>query len=212
MKQAAIVPAILSPDIKSYNQLMNELIHFADHLHIDLMDGTLTETKSLAIAQIYIPEGIKADIHLMSKTPYYYLDVLIALKPRCIIIHAEADGDKQKMLRYIKKFKIKAGLAILPQTNVDDIAPLITEADEVLIFGGNLGHYGGEANLLQLAKVKKIRNINPLSKLMWDGGVNSKNVVEIRDKGINNIICGSYIAKAKNSGKAYFKLVKRVDE
>ena len=32
------------------------------------------------------------------------------------------------------------------------------------------------------------------------------------DKGINNIICGSYIAKAKNPEKAYFKLVKRVDE
>ena len=56
MKQAAIVPAILSPDIKSYNQLMNEFIHFADHLHIDLMDGTLTETKSLAIAQIFLKE------------------------------------------------------------------------------------------------------------------------------------------------------------
>ena len=76
-----------------------------------------------------------------------------------------------------------------------------------MIFAGALGKNGGSADLLQVEKVKIIRNINPNVEIGWDGGVNIENVRTLAHSDINILNVGSAIAKAADPKKAWEELM-----
>ncbi len=65
---------------------------------------------------------------------------------------------------------IEVGIALLPTTVVDTIVPALDMIDHVLIFSGNLGFQGGQANLALLSKAQKLRSLKPSLEIGWDGG------------------------------------------
>ena len=56
------------------------------------------------------------------------------------------------------------------------VKDVISAVDHVLVFSGDLGHYGGKASLMQLEKVCLIRSIHPSVEVGWDGGATLENV------------------------------------
>src|SRR5665213_833718 len=200
-----ICPTITATDEQMYaSQLAN--IKFADHLHIDLMDGQLAPTISPNLNQIYWPKSQKADIHLIYKSPMEHLERLISLSPNMVIIHAEAEVHHMYFAASLHKHGIKAGLAILQDTNVDSIERIVNSFDQVLIFSGHLGYHGGVADLGLLDKIKGIKKHHPDVELAWDGGINDQNVKQLVDAGINVLNVGGYIQNSPDPEEAYAKL------
>lgn len=185
-------------------------VGFAPRIQLDFMDGEFAPTKSIDIKDASWPETVKADLHLMFQKPEDYLETVINQKPNMVIIHAEADVDLKDFASKLHAHGIKAGLCVLSETQVSEVADALPDYDHLLIFGGKLGYFGGNADLSQAKKAHQAKEINPSIEIGWDGGANDQNVRQLADSGIEVINVGGFIQKAKNPETAYQRLVQVV--
>jgi len=203
---AVICPTVTAYDPHEYREQMERLQPFAKRVHIDLMDGQLAPTVSPGLDKIWWPEALTADIHLMYQRPMNYLDQLVKLKPHLVVIHYEAEVDHARFATQLREHGIKAGLAILQPTPAEAINDLMKSFDHVLIFSGNLGHHGGQADLGLLEKVGEVRKNYPEIEISWDGGINDQNAKQLAEAGVDVLNVGGFIQKADDPAQAYHLL------
>ena len=195
-----------------YKVMVDRLHPFAQRVHIDVSDGEFAPVFLVAPAQVWWPEDWTVDIHVMVARPSEYLETLISLKPNLIVLHSEAQEDILPLLKQIQAADIKAGVALLRSTVPSSVSQLIEAADHVMIFSGELGHYGGTASLMQLEKVRLIRNIRTDIEIGWDGGVNVENAFSLTQGGIDVLNVGGSIATADDPKNAYDTLVNEINK
>lgn len=207
-----IIPTITAYTPDEYAHQLEILASFAPRLHIDITDGDLAPSQTINLNQVYWDRSEilhQIDLHLMLRRPIDWLDQMVALAPDLVILHAESDESSTilpRIFEHLHKFEIKVGVALLPETDPNDIRETIALADHILIFGGHLGYQGGDADLNQLEKIASVRSINPNAELAWDGGVNVDNALQIMNSGIDAINIGSAIAKSNNPRASYLRL------
>lgn len=207
---STICPTVLASEPHAYREQIEKATSLSSRVQIDVMDGEFAPSKSINLIQVWWPEGTNADIHLMYVRPVEHLETLISLRPSLVIFHAEAEGDLVKALLHLQKLGIKAGVALLRETTVDSVRELIEIADHVLIFSGDLGHFGGQADLTQLEKVPVIKAINPTIEIGWDGGANESNARQLATGGVDVINVGSAIQRADDPQTAYDTLIAKL--
>lgn len=203
---AIICPTVTTDDPHAYRQQMEAVSTFAPRVHIDLADGVLTPNKLIDIDKVWWPDEVTADIHLMFRRPLEVLDKLISLRPSLVILHAEADGDFVNMAATLKEAGIKVGIALLPETEANLIEPVLDQLDHVLIFSGQLGHFGGHADLSLVGKASELKALKPELEIGWDGGINADNALVLVEGEVDVLNTGGFIQKAEHPGEAYAKL------
>lgn len=209
---AAIVPTILCETEDDYKATIERLHPFTQRVHIDLTDGEFAPTFTVGVNQIWWPQEWVVDIHAMVAHPSQYVDALVQMKPATVIFHAETGEDLTPVIAKLKQAGIKAGIALLKPTVPSTVQPYIESADHVLVFSGDLGHYGGTASLMQLEKVRLIRTIHPEVEVGWDGGANAENAFSLAQGGVDVINCGGAINKAADPAAAYKQLVDEINK
>lgn len=209
---AVIAPTVLAETTDQYKDMMEKIHQLANRVHIDISDGEFAPTFTINAGEAWWPEGWHADIHAMVARPSEYVDQLIALKADLIIFHAEVQEDLLPIMQKVKSSGLKIGIALQRPTVPSTVAPLIQQADHVMIFSGDLGHYGGTASLMQLEKVRLIRAIKPDIEIGWDGGVSLDNAFGLAQGGVDVLNVGSAIAKAADPGAAYSALVAEINK
>lgn len=207
---SVICPTVLAADPHTFRDQLERVATLSDRLQIDLMDGEFAPSKSINPIQVWWPEGVSPDIHLMFQRPAEHIETLVSLHPNMVIIHAEAEGDLRGILEHYQKLGIKAGIALLQPTQPDDVAELIKQADHVLIFSGDLGHFGGAVDFKQLEKVAAIQQIHPGVEIGWDGGANETNVTKLAEGGVDVINVGGAIQRSQDPQSAYDTLVAKL--
>lgn len=203
---AIICPTVTAFDPHEYREQIERLQPFAKRIHIDLMDGEFAPTKSPPLEQVWWPPEFTADIHLMYQKPMAYIDQLIKLKPHLVVIHNEAEVHHMDFAARLHAAGIEAGLAILGDTPVEYAYQIMHSFDHVLVFSGNLGHHGGQADLGLLDKVREVREHHPEAEISWDGGINDQNAKQLVDGGVDVLNTGGFIQKSKDPEAAYAKL------
>lgn len=204
---SVIAPAILVDTAEAYKETVDRIHPFAQRVHVDVTDGEFAPTFTVGLDHIWWPQNWTVDIHAMVARPMEYIDQLIALKPYTIIFHAEAVADLVPLMKQVKLAGIRAGVALQRTTVPSTVQAMIEEANHVMIFSGNLGEHGGTANMMQLEKVRLIKQINQRAEIGWDGGVNIDNAYTLTQGGVDVLNVGGTIAKASDPGAAYAKLV-----
>lgn len=207
----AVVPTVLAATPEEYKASLEKVHTFATRIHVDLTDGNFAPAQTVETTQVWWPQEWQTDIHAMVNDPTLYVDKLLALKPNLIIFHAEVKIDLLPVLQKIKVAGVKAGVSLMKPTVPADVAPLIEAADHVMIFSGNLGKYGGTASLMQLEKVRLVKNINAAAEIGWDGGVSAENAFSLAQGGVDVMYVGSAIQKATDAKAAYDTLVKEIN-
>lgn len=209
---SVIAPTITVETAEEYKAAIERLQPFAQRVHIDISDGEFAPTFLLDEKQIYWPKEWVVDIHAMVARPADHLPALIALKPSLIVFHAETGVNLAPILEEVKKNGIKAGVALQKPTVPLTVAGAIKSADHVLVFSGDLGHYGGTASLMQLEKVRLIKAINPAVEIGWDGGISVENAYTLTQGGVDVLNTGSAIAESNDPALAYATLVKEINK
>lgn len=202
---ATICPTVTTDDPGVYKLQVEQTLKYAHRIHIDLADGVFTN-KLIEVEDVWWPGGVRADLHVMYERPFAHADALIALRPQLIIVHAEAEGSFRAFAAQAHHFGIEVGVALLPETPVDDIEPALDVIDHVLIFSGHLGHFGGHADLGLLDKARRLKELKPRIELGWDGGVNDQNARALAEGGIDVLNAGGYLHGATAPEVAYAKL------
>ena len=207
-----IAPAILAENADDYKLQVERLHGVAERYHIDISDGEFAPTFTVSAAQVWWPQEWKVDIHAMVARPSDHLDTLLALKPEMLIFHAEVEEDITAVLQQVKKFGIKAGISLLRSTVPSSVEDAIRIADHVMIFSGDLGRYGGTANMMQLEKVRLVRKIREDVEIGWDGGVNVDNAFSLSHGGVDVLNVGGALARADDPVTVYAKLVNEINK
>lgn len=199
-----IVPAILATNPDEYKAQVETIFPFAERVHIDVTDGNFAPNLTLPETQIWWPQEWKVDIHMMVARPSEYIDTIIQLNPNMVIFHAEVEEDLAPIFERLKnETMIKPGLALLRSTVPETVAPAIQAAEHILIFSGNLGEMGGRASMMQLEKIRLIKEINSNVEIGWDGGANLSNVFNLTQSGVDVVNVGSAIMNSQNPEQSY---------
>ncbi|MGK2896067.1 MAG: hypothetical protein ACSLEY_00480 [Candidatus Saccharimonadales bacterium] len=209
---AEIVPSITVETDDDYKKFIDSYQVFTKHVHIDTSDGEFTPTFLLGTDRLWWPQDWLVDIHAMVMRPSEHVKKLVALKPNMIIFHTEVQEDIIPSLQFVKQNNIKLGIALQRPTVPETIRPIIELADHVMIFSGDLGHYGGKASLIQLEKIRLIHAINDAAEIGWDGGVVPENAFTLAQGGVDIINVGGAIAKNADPAAAYKALVGQINK
>ncbi len=181
---AGVCPTVLASSKEEFTAQLQR-VSFAPRIQLDFMDGEFAPTTSIELKDAWLPQDSKADLHLMYQRPMEYLPVLLALEPNMVIIHAEANVDHLHMASELHKAHILAGLCVLPETPIGRVEQMLSGFDHLLIFGGHLGHFGGQADLNQLSKAWEAKERHPDLEIGWDGGVNADNAKQLAGGGVD---------------------------
>lgn len=209
---ATIVPTVTVATPDDYKASLERVHLFAQRIHVDISDGSFAPVTLIDPSQIWWPQGWLVDIHAMVAQPSKYLPQLLALKPHMVTLHVEAKEDLLPLLQQIKQVGVRAGITLMRATVPSDVAPLIETADHVMIFSGDLGKYGGTASMMQLEKIRLIKNINSAVEIGWDGGITAENAFSLMQGGVEVFNVGGAIQKAADPQVAYTNLVKEVNK
>lgn len=197
-----IAPSILAAD---FDNLENEVSDVekagADYIHIDIMDGEFVnnETPGLEmLTRTYETTSLTLDTHLMVEEPQNWLDDVVLSNVVTFHIEAVNVETAEKIIDYLHERDIKAGVAIKPDTSIEDIMPILEKIDVVLVMLVEPG-FGGQKMILScLEKAKTLRSLKPDMDIEVDGGVNLENVQLVKDAGANIIVAGTAIFKSND--------------
>lgn len=201
-----IAPSMLSSD---FGRLIDEIEFVndsnADLFHLDVMDGIFVPniTFGSPILKIFKKFAKKPlDIHLMIINPENYIEKFSSYNPKILTFHLEATKNIRLTLNKIKKFNIKAGLAINPDTPIHDLEPYINEVSMVCLMGVFPGFSGQKFIKKTLTRLKELKKLIEKKKskalIQIDGGVDLTNTKELSILGANILVSGSCIFKSKN--------------
>ncbi len=207
MSGGIICPSVLASDTSEYAKQMHRVSGFARRVQIDLMDGEFASPKSVSLDEAWWPKVVEADIHLMYKRPMEHLKKLINLRPHMVIIHAEADVNHMHFAAELHKEEILAGLAVMPETKIADVEEILHSFDHLLIFSGDLGHFGGTADLALPRKIRYAKEHHIEVEIGWDGGINDKNAELLARAGVDVLNVGGFIQNSPNPKNSYDTLV-----
>ncbi len=197
----------LGDDVKMVNKSQ------ADWIHLDIMDGTFVPNLSYGLP---IVEHIKKlatktlDVHLMIVQPEKYIEAFHKAGADILTVHIEATTHLHRCIQQIKALGMKAGVALNPQTPINQLEDIIQDIDLVLIMSVNPG-FGGQSFITHA--VEKVRKLKQLIEqthsdclIEVDGGVNLETGQLLVEAGADALVAGSFVFNSQNPPSTIEKL------
>ena len=199
----------VSVSILSSTYKVNDLVKKADKtdaefIHVDIMDGKFVENKSWTMGEVIKFSSLtnkKLDVHLMVNDPLKYLNDYAILNTEFFTFHIEAVKDAKKVIDEINNVGLKPGIAINPDTTVDEIIsilPYVKLVNVMSVIPGKSGQTFMESVLPKMEELKRLKEENGYDFLTEvDGGINSETINLVNDK-IDMVVSASYLHNFKN--------------
>lgn len=191
-----------------------------DYFHIDVMDGEFVKKdtyKRMLDISSYIKRvsNLPMDVHLMVKDVTSAIKVFSSVEPNIITFHLEAAKSEKEVfdtINLVKKYNARVGIAIRPNTKVEEIYKFLPYIHIVLIMTVEPGK-GGQTLLSDM--IDKISDISKYVKekkletiIEVDGGINLATCEKVKEAGAEMLVSGTAILIAKDYGEIIKELKK----
>ncbi|MDX9813548.1 MAG: ribulose-phosphate 3-epimerase [Sulfurimonas sp.] len=205
-----IAPSILSADFGNLARDVQDICDSGcDLVHVDVMDGHFVP--NLTIGPVVVSSVAKVatkplDIHLMVQNNTFFVELFAPLKPKYISFHIEEEKHPHRLIQKIRSYGISPAIVLNPHTPPETLEYILKDLDMVLLMSVNPG-FGGQSFIDSVTfKIKKLdemrKRLNPECLIEVDGGVNDKNIHELKSAGADVVVAGSYIFGQNDRKKA----------
>lgn len=176
--------------------------HQVDMLHVDCNDDPSVFED---IRKIRTWCSMPIDLHIITKTPERYFDLLRETQveyvtfqyeelPEQLVIPDDIEGEK--------------GLAIITPTSIDAF-DAYSHFDFILMMATIPGQSGGVFDPENFRKIRAFKKKYPNKSVHVDGGVNGEVSFILRNMGVHSSVSGSFLFKGASVGQALMDLTKR---
>ena len=199
---ARINPSILSADFVNFERDLASIAH-ADFVHVDVMDNHFVPNLTFGLPMVTRMQEVTPkplDVHLMIEN----VDTLAVSYAEAgafsVTFHAEATANPVAVARNLRAAGTRAGLAIKPDTSLDQYLELLNEFDQLLVMTVEPGFGGQKLIEATLSKVATARRRIYQDRLdVWlqvDGGIDETNIAAVAELGADTFVAGSAVFKA----------------
>ena len=196
---------MLSADFLHLEKDVEMVNKYADIFHLDIMDGTFVPNISFGfpVVEAIAKKATKPlDVHLMIVHPEKYVERFAKVGAAYISFHYEAALEESAdILAQIQALGVKAGIVINPDCPVEEIFPLLSKVDFVLLMSVFAG-FGGQKFIPEtLERIRAVRaELDRLGRkdvpIEVDGGIGAGNAAEVVAAGASMLVAGSAVFKA----------------
>lgn len=210
-----IIPAIMPHSFIDMRNKMAQVLDTTKVVQLDIMDGIFVPEKSFPffsddqkdMARILAQEDglpywneIEVELDLMVKNAHKDFDTFIALGPKRVIFHIEAEGDIDEFKDFLEAIdlytreNVEIGIAIENSTPIESIYPLIPFVSFIQCMGiENIGYQGQEFDERVLERIKILKDKYTDLEISVDGSVNKNTILALKDAGATRFVVGSAI-------------------
>ncbi|MEK7624472.1 MAG: ribulose-phosphate 3-epimerase [Patescibacteria group bacterium] len=186
---------------------------FSSWVHLDITDGkfvsniTWNNPEELKKRQASsVKRQVNFEVHLMVESPEDVIKSWILTGVKRIVIQIEAiDSDKARSVLEAAG-NVEIGLAVNPETPIENLFPYLENFKFVLVLGVNPGLAGRQFNEKVLEKIKFLKNYYPNVIIEADGGINLETARLVKEAGADIIVSASHIWGSSNPQKTYNEL------
>ncbi len=213
-----ISPSVLNSDLSRLAEEVSRIAISADFVHLDVMDNHFVPnlTFGLPIIESLLRNcAVPADCHLMIADPDRWAPAYAEAGAASVTFHIEAARSPEGICRDIRSAGARAGVAVKPGTEVEELASLMRDLDMILIMTVEPG-FGGQSFMADmLAKITRARQLAESTGTdVWvqvDGGIDASNIEQCASAGANVFVAGSAVFRAPDPAAMVTRLRRLAD-
>ena len=211
IRTVEVEPSLYAADFTRLGEQIETLLSAGARIfHFDVGDGHFVEPITMgpvvleSIAPLVHREEGVLDCHLMLDQPDHHFGALQSAGADSVTFHIEAVADPHASTAKAREHGFQVGLAIKPETPVEDAIAFAEDFDLVLCMSIHPGYSGQPFMPESIPRVRRLRELLPDDVFIQvDGGVGPDNVRDLREAGASLLVAGTSVFGQQDIAAAY---------
>jgi ribulose-phosphate 3-epimerase len=214
-REVEIAPSLYAADFMRLGEQIESLLDAGCRIfHVDVGDGQFIPPVTIgpivvkSVAPAIHAAGGRVDCHLMVVQPERHFEQVKEAGGDSVTFHVEVCDDVPGAVARARELGLGVGVALNPETPVEEAAAVSDAADLLLCMSVHPGYSGQPFLPEALDRLRRLRELADHAVLQVDGGIGAANVADAHAAGADVLVAGSSVFYGGDPAGAYADLVR----